>query len=57
MRRRASIELGHIVCEELAAGMDRSVAVGRLVGSNASEAEARVKVDTAIEFLCPEQGE
>lgn len=51
--RRGSIEYGYVLCDELAKGIDRDILTQ---GSAAyTEAEVTAQVDTAVEFLCPEQ--
>jgi hypothetical protein len=51
--RSQTVAYGKTICEELAAGTDRGVLESGLSGT---PAEVRVQFDTAIEFLCPEQG-
>lgn len=53
--RAVSIEFGHFLCGELAKGMDGNVLIAQGSRSSSRE-EMQVKVDTAVEFLCPEQG-
>lgn len=52
--KAANIRFGHVVCRELANGTDRNVLVAKLTNAETSAAKAKVTVDTAVEFLCPE---
>lgn len=53
--KQGSIEYGRALCDRLESGMDREVLVTRSATANTSEDEVRVAIDTATEFLCPEQ--
>lgn len=52
--KRGSIRYGHIICEELDKGADRGVVQSKLTNRDTTADEARVQVDTAAEFLCPQ---
>lgn len=48
-----SVKFGYVICDELDRGADRGVVTAKLA-RNATADEARVQVDTAAEFLCPQ---
>lgn len=51
--KSASIEYGYFLCRKLAEGTDPAVLTSR--GTAFTREEKQVQLDTAIEFLCPEQ--
>lgn len=51
--KSGSIDYGYFLCGELDNGIDRGVLTQGT--STFTEAEITVQVDTAVEFLCPEQ--
>lgn len=51
--KRGSIEYGYVLCDELAKGIDRDVLTQGT--ATYTKAEVTVQVDTAVEYLCPEQ--
>lgn len=53
--KAGSISYGHFLCGELTKGVDRSVLVSQGSRGSYSREEFTVQLDTAIEFLCPEQ--
>lgn len=55
--RNGSIEYGYFLCSRLEQGMDRDVLIVRAAGSTSTTEEVETAVNTAVEFLCPEQGE
>lgn len=52
--KAGSIRYGYFLCRKLAEGMDPSVLV--VDGPVYSWKQVRVQLDTAVEFLCPQQG-
>ncbi len=52
--RTAAIGFARTVCAEFDKGIDRDVAISQITGRYATAAEAKVQIDTAIEFYCPQ---
>lgn len=52
--RAGAIKFAHTVCDEFDKGIDRDVAISQVTGRYATAAEAKVQIDTAIEFYCPQ---
>lgn len=54
--KSASIRFGRFLCGELEKGTDRNVLISKGSGGVSTREEFTVKLDTSVEFLCPEQG-
>lgn len=52
-----SIEYGHFLCDKLAQGTSRDVLISQGSGRTYTREEMTAQVDTAVEFLCPEQAD
>lgn len=53
--KSGSIEYGYFICGELAKGTDRNVLLSQGSQGTYTREEFQTQMDTAIEFLCPEQ--